>query len=194
MKRNFRKPMVVMSPKSLLRHKMAVSHLGEMGPRTKFRRAIGEVDNLVLDRNVRRVILCSGKVYYDLLQARRAAEIKDVAIVRVEQLYPWPRKTVFQQLSRYKSAEIIWCQEEHANMGAWTFASPRLEDIVEEISGPGKRPFYVGRPAAASPATGMAKIHAMEQEKLVTEALTKKVDDLVQPFRRSGRVSGNNVT
>jgi 2-oxoglutarate dehydrogenase E1 component len=187
MKRNFRKPMVVMSPKSLLRHKMAVSPLGGMGPDTRFRRVIGEVDNLVLDKNIRRAIICSGKLYYDLLQARRAAEIKDVAIIRVEQLYPWPRKTVFQQLSRYNNAEIIWCQEEHANMGAWTFVFPRLESIVEKISGAHKRPLYVGRPPAASPATGMAKVHAAEQKKLINEALTAKVDDLVQPFRRSGR-------
>jgi len=187
MKRNFRKPLIVMSPKSLLRHKMAISHLGEMGPDTRFRRVIREVDTLVLDKNVRRVVLCSGKVYYDLLQARRDAGIDDVAIVRVEQLYPWAHKTVYQQLNRYKNAEVIWCQEEHANMGAWSYIQPRLEDVIQEVGGRATRPVYVGRLPAASPATGMAKVHVREQEKLITQALNVEVKELPQPFRRFGK-------
>jgi len=185
-KRNYRKPMVVMSPKSLLRHKLVTSPLGAMGPDTRFRRVIPEVDRLGLDKNVRRVVLCSGKVYYDLLEARREAKIKDVAIVRIEQLYPWPRTTVFQQLQRYPNAEVIWCQEEAANNGAWTFIFPRLDSILEAAEIKAERPIYVGRKAAASPATGIPGGHAKEQKLLVEQALTHKVEDLPQPFRRGG--------
>ncbi len=184
-RRNFRKPLIIMSPKSLLRHKMVVSHLGEMGPDTHFRRVIKETDQLVLDKKVRRVVLCSGKVYYDLLAARREWGIKDVAIVRVEQLYPWPRRTVRQQLARYPNADVIWCQEEAANMGAWTFVFPRLEYIIEQLGEKAERPVYVGRKAAASPATGMASVHRKEQAKLVEDALKQDIEKLPQPFRPS---------
>jgi len=183
-KRNYRKPMVVMSPKSLLRHKLVTSPLGAMGPDTRFRRVIPEVDRLGLDKNVRRVVLCSGKVYYDLLEARREAEIKEVAIVRVEQLYPWPRTTVFQQLQRYPNAEVVWCQEEAANNGAWTFVYPRLDSMLEAVDIKADRPIYVGRKAAASPATGIPGNHVKEQKLLVEQALTYKIEDLRQPFRR----------
>ena len=184
MRRNFRKPLIVMSPKSLLRHKMVISNLGEMGPGTHFRRVIPEADNLVLDKKIRRVVLCSGKIYYDLLQARREAEIDDVAIVRVEQLYPWPRTSLFQQLSRYPNAEIIWTQEEPANMGGWLFVYPRLLSIFDEVDGKNKRPVFVGRKSAASPATGYAKVHKQEQEEIVHRSLHVAIEDLPQPFTR----------
>jgi len=186
MQRNFRKPLIVMAPKSLLRHKLVVSNLGEMGPDTHFRRVLPESDRLVLDKDVRRVILCSGKVYYDLLQARRDAGIDDVALVRLEQLYPWPRKSVFQQLNRYPNAEVVWCQEEPANMGAWFFVYPRLQTMFDKLEGKNQRPVYVGRKAAASPATGFAKVHQLEQTNLVNHALTSPLEDLRQPFVRSG--------
>ncbi len=186
MRRNFRKPMIVMAPKSLLRHKLVVSKLGEMGPETRFRRVLPEIDNLELDKNIRRVVLCSGKVYYDLLQKRRDEGIKDVAIIRLEQLYPWPRKTLFQQLARYPHAEVIWCQEEPANMGAWFFVYPRLQAMFDKLEGKNTRPVYVGRKAAASPATGFAKVHLAEQEELVERSLRGALDDLPQPFVRSG--------
>ena len=181
--RNYRKPLIVMSPKSLLRHKQVISRLTEMGPDTKFHRTIPETDRLVLDKKVRRVVLCSGKVYYDLRNARREAGIDDVAIIRVEQLYPWPRTMISQQLDRYPNAEVIWCQEEPANMGAWTFAQPRLDFILGRIDDKGRRPCYVGRPAAASPATGQAGKHQREQENLVNGALTVKLAELHQPFQ-----------
>ena len=184
MRRNFRKPMIVMAPKSLLRHKMVVSSLAEMGPDTHFRRIYPETDRLVLDKNMRRVVLCSGKVYYDLLQYRRDNDIKDAAIIRVEQLYPWPRQTLFQQLARYPNADVVWCQEEPANQGSWTFIYPRLDAMLEVLDGKAKGPIYTGREAAASPATGLASVHAKEQQKLVVDALTVDADDLVQPFRR----------
>ncbi len=183
-RRNFRKPLVVFSPKSLLRHKLAVSSLDSFGPGTKFSRVLGETDPLVADADVRRIVFCSGKVYYDLLQERRRRELTDVALVRVEQLYPWPRIRVVEQIAKYPNAEVVWCQEEPANNGAWQFVLPRLINILEEQRRPRVIPFYVGRKAAASPATGLFKIHDEEQRRLVEEALTVGVESLPQPFRR----------
>ncbi len=180
-RRNFRKPLVVMTPKSLLRHKLVVSDLADMATGTRFRRVLPEVDRL--NGQVRRVVLCSGKVYYDLLQARREAGIDDVAILRVEQLYPWPRKGVMTQLARYPSAELVWCQEEPANMGAWTFVVPRLTDMLSTMRHEQRLPLYVGRKASASPATGLASVHKQEQEVLVHFALAEPADRLIQPFR-----------
>jgi len=185
--RNFRKPLIVMTPKSLLRHKLATSRLEDMGPGTGFRRVIGEVDELAKGSRVRRVVLCSGKVYYDLLEKRRSLEIDDVAIVRVEQLYPWPREGVQKALALYPNAEVIWCQEEPANMGSWNFVNRRIEYILEEDDAgrrPTPRPLYVGRPASASPATGHLQAHLREQALLVEQALAWRVRDLGQPFRR----------
>ncbi len=186
-RRNFRKPLIVMSPKSLLRHKLAVSNLGEMGPRTHFNRVIPEQDVLDIDKNIRRVILCSGKVYYDLLKVRRELKIKDVAIVRVEQIYPWPRRSVLQQLGRYHNADVVWCQEESANQGAWYFALPRINFILEELGRKQAMPAYAGRKSSASPATGLLRIHNQEQQELVDKALRAPLDVLEQPFRRIRR-------
>ncbi len=183
-RRNFRKPLIVMAPKSLLRHKLAVSKLGEMGPETSFRRVIKETGQLVLDKKVRRVVLCSGKVYYDLLRARQETSIDDVALIRVEQFYPWPRQNVLQQLARYPSAEVLWCQEEPANMGGWTFVYPRLENILRQLGRNPPRPIFAGRKAAASPATGITKVHHEEQTRLVENALTAEVEAITQPFLR----------
>ena len=188
-RRNFRKPLIVMAPKSLLRHKKVVSKLAELGPDTHFRRVLPEAERLVLDKKVRRVVLCSGKVYYDLLRGRQERAIKDVAIVRVEQLYPWPRQGVIQQLARYAGAEVVWCQEDPANMGAWTFAYPRLMNILDELGG--KRPVYVGRKASASPATGLLANHQKEQAELVERALTANIEDIPQPFVRPKKDRGN---
>ncbi len=190
-RRNFRKPLIVMAPKSLLRHKKVVSKLAELGPDTRFRRVLPEVERLVLDKNIRRVVLCSGKIYYDLVEGRQERAIKDVAIVRVEQLYPWPRQGVFQQLARYPGAEVVWCQEDPANMGAWTFAYPRLMNILDELGGKAGRPVYVGRKASASPATGLLANHQKEQAELVERALTANIDDIPQPFVRPKKDRGN---
>ena len=183
-RRNFRKPLIVFSPKSLLRHKLAVSPLAAFTTGTKFHRVLPEVDPLVADNDVRRVVFCCGKVYYDLLQERRHREINDVAIVRVEQLYPWPRNRVVEQIVKYANAEVVWCQEEPANNGSWQFVLPRLINILEEQGRSRIIPFYVGRKAAASPATGLFKTHDMEQKRLAEEALTVGVESLPQPFRR----------
>ena len=182
--RNFRKPLIVMAPKSLLRHKLVQSNLGEMGPDTRFRRVLPEHDQLVLDKKVTRVILCSGKVYYDLLEARRERGIKDVAIVRVEQLYPFPWKGLMQQLGRYPHADVVWCQEEPANMGAWFFVAQRIETILRDLNHECALPTYVGRRGAASPATGSMAKHRAEQAWVVDQALQGDLDKLVQPHQR----------
>ena len=171
LKANYRKPLVQMTPKSLLRHKLAVSSLSEFGPGSAFRPVIGEVDALGPDEQVKRVVLCTGKVYYDLLQARRDAGSKDVAIVRLEQMYPFPAKALAGVLAPYREAEVVWCQEEPENMGAWNFLDRRIECVLKGLDIAARRPDYVGRAAAASPATGSAKVHAQQQEALVREAL-----------------------
>ncbi len=170
LKRNYRKPLVIMTPKSLLRHKLAVSPLADFGPGSAFRPVLPEIDTLD-DAAVRRVVLCSGKVYYDLLAERRERGVTDIAIVRLEQLYPFPAISLPVQLRRYPNAEIVWCQEEPENMGAWTFVDRRIERVLKDLPNTAKRPRYVGRLAAASPATGQARVHVEQQAALVREAL-----------------------
>ncbi len=171
-RRNFRKPLIIMTPKSLLRHKLCVSDLDEFGPGTNFHRVLYDNEKLCEDSEVKRVVLCSGKVYYDLFEARASREIKDVAFLRLEQMYPFPHKALAEELSRFKHAEIVWCQEEPENGGAWTFVDRRLEKVLTEIGADQTRPRYVGRPEAASPATGNAKRHRREQDKIIDDALT----------------------
>lgn len=183
-RRDFRKPLVIMTPKSLLRHKRCVSALADMNADSTFRRVIGETEKLAAVSKVRRVVLCTGKVYYDLLQAREDAGINDVAIVRIEQLYPWPKETLAKEISKYKNAEVVWCQEEPANMGCWTFVDRRLEYMLDDIDIKAKRPVYAGRLPAASPATGLMKVHVDEQNKLVNWALNTPLDEIPQPFKR----------
>ncbi len=174
-KRNFRKPLVLMTPKSLLRAKLAVSPVSEMTGDTRFRTVIPEIDQIAPGAEVRRVVLCSGKVYYDLLAERRDRGLSDVAILRLEQLYPFPEKTLAFALKPYAKAQhIVWCQEEPENMGAWTFADRRIERVLTALKHKCKRPEYAGRAAAASPATGLARVHAAEQAALVRTALGVK--------------------
>ncbi|MEG3637795.1 2-oxoglutarate dehydrogenase E1 component [Magnetococcus sp. PR-3] len=182
--RNFRKPLVIFTPKSLLRHKLAVSKVDDFVSGSAFQRAIPEMDELVDGEEVKRVVLCTGKVYYDLLQARRDQKIDDVAIVRVEQLYPWPRNAIMQEMKKYPNAELVWCQEEPANMGYWTFLYQRLIHLMEDLDTKQRLPIYAGRPASASPATGQSSKHVLEQEKLVNEALSVPLKEIPQPFRR----------
>ena len=172
LKRQFRKPLVLMTPKSLLRHRLCVSSLEEMGPGSVFRTVLGETDTLVPPEQVKRVVLCSGKVYYDLLAQRRDQGIDNIALVRLEQLYPFPTTSLPKVLTQYRRAEVVWCQEEPENMGAWNFADRRIEDVLGKLGGAAKRPRFIGRKPAASPATGLAKIHAAEQAALVIAALT----------------------
>jgi 2-oxoglutarate dehydrogenase E1 component len=168
---NYRKPLVQMTPKSLLRHKLAVSSLEEFGPGSGFRYVIPEVDAIAPEEEVRRVVLCTGKVYYDLLAERRERGIKDVAVIRVEQLYPFPANSLTRALAPYRKAEVVWCQEEPENMGAWTYIDRRIEKVLTGLDIAAKRPSYVGREEAASPATGLAKVHQQQQDALVRQAL-----------------------
>ncbi|WP_149537055.1 2-oxoglutarate dehydrogenase E1 component [Siccirubricoccus phaeus] len=171
LKANYRKPLILMTPKSLLRHKLAVSSLADFGPGSAFRYVIPEIDAIAPEEEVKRVVLCTGKVYYDLLQERRDKGIKDVALIRVEQLHPFPTAGLKSALAPYKRAEVVWCQEEPENMGAWTYMDRRLEKVLKELDIAAKRPEFVGRREAASPATGLAKVHGQEQETLVRQAL-----------------------
>jgi 2-oxoglutarate dehydrogenase E1 component len=171
-RRSFRKPLVLMTPKSLLRHKDCVSRLEEMAGSESFHRVLPETDKLAPDARIRRVILCSGKVYYDLVAERRNRHIDNVAIVRVEQLYPFPFTATAKELRRYRNAEVVWCQEEPENMGAWHFVDRRIERALADLDVKSKRPVYIGRKEAASPATGLLKNHTKEQADLVDRALT----------------------
>jgi 2-oxoglutarate dehydrogenase E1 component len=183
--RNFRKPLIIMTPKSLLRHKRVISKLEEFGPDTTFHRVLwddaesraGEKIALKGDKDIRRVVLCSGKVYYDLYEAREAQMIEDVYLLRVEQLYPFPARALIHELSRFPNADIVWCQEEPKNMGSWTFIEPNLEWVLSHIDTPvegrtPRRARYAGRAASASTATGQLSRHLAEQKALVTDALT----------------------
>ncbi len=172
MRRSFRKPLVVMTPKSLLRHKDCVSTLADFGPGSSFRRILTETDQLTDASNVRRVVLCSGKVYFDLVAERRKRKIDDIAIMRIEQLYPFPFTRLGVRLSQYPHAEVVWCQEEPENMGAWHFVDRRIERALAGLNVKATRPIYIGRPESASPATGSARTHVKEQADLVDRALT----------------------
>ncbi len=172
MRRKIRKPLVVMTPKSLLRHKLAISRLDDFGPGSSFHRVLFDGSGIGPDDTIKRVVLCSGKVYYDLLEARDERKLNDdVVIIRLEQLYPFPAQSLADDLGRFRQAEIVWCQEEPANMGAWFFVAPLIEEVMGKLR-MGGRPRYAGRAAAASPATGLASRHAKEQAKLIDEALS----------------------
>lgn len=166
MVRPYRKPLVVMTPKSLLRHKLAVSSLDDLA-HGKFHLIIPEIDDIKV-KDVRRLVLCSGKVYYDLLQQRRKNKQKDVAIIRIEQLYPFPKKALKALLQEYAHVkDIVWCQEEPKNQGAWFPSKHNIEEcLLAEQS-----LHYAGRGFYAAPAVGTVKRHAQEQQQLVDDAL-----------------------
>ncbi len=177
--RSFRKPLILMTPKSLLRHKLAVSTAAEFTSGSSFHRLMwddaqqGNSDTkLVADKKIKRVVMCSGKVYYDLLEERDARGIDDVYLLRVEQFYPFPAQSAVKELERFKQAEVVWCQEEPKNQGAWTFIEPNIEWVLSRIKAKHPRPRYVGRATSASPATGLASQHKAQQAALVNEALT----------------------
>jgi 2-oxoglutarate dehydrogenase E1 component len=180
LKRDIRKPLILMTPKSLLRHKRAVSRLDEMGPDTSFHRLLwddaqqrpDEAIKLVPDNKIRRVVLCSGKVYYDLYEEREKRGVNDVYLLRVEQLYPMPMKSLVQELSRFKQAEMVWCQEEPRNMGAWHFIEPYLEWVLNQVGATQKRARYAGRPAAAATAVGVMSKHLMQLKAIFDDVLS----------------------
>jgi 2-oxoglutarate dehydrogenase E1 component len=179
LKRDFRKPLILMTPKSLLRHKRVTSKLAELGPDTSFHRVLWDDAQLhpnggiklVPDEKIRRVVLCSGKVYYDLFEEREKRGVDDIYLMRIEQLYPFPLKAMVTELSRFKKAELIWCQEEPRNQGAWAFVQPYLEWVLEQTGGVSKRARYVGRPASAATATGLMSSHLKQLKAFLDEAL-----------------------
>ncbi|GGH31255.1 2-oxoglutarate dehydrogenase subunit E1 [Alsobacter metallidurans] len=177
LKRDFRKPLILMTPKSLLRHKRAVSRLDEMAAGTSFHRLLwddaqylkGEKIKLAKDGKIRRVVLCSGKVYYDLYEEREKRGIDDVYLLRVEQLYPFPIKALAAELSRFKNADVVWCQEEPKNMGSWTFVEPYLSWVLARVGMKNKEPRYAGRPASAATATGLMSKHLHQLQAFLEE-------------------------
>ncbi len=178
MRREFRKPLIIMTPKSLLRHKKATSTLADMAEGSSFHRVLNDDAErgantsvkLVAPEKIRRVVLCSGKVYYDLLDAREEKGVDDVYIMRLEQFYPWPVKSLSSELSRFPNAELVWCQEEPKNMGGWTFVDPWLELTLDRLKIKAKRARYVGRPASASTAAGLMSRHMKELQNFLAEA------------------------
>ncbi len=179
MHRPFRKPLIIMTPKSLLRHKKAVSTIADMAEGSSFHRVLHDdaqrrpdVAGITIkaDTDIRRLVLCSGKVYYDLLERRERDQIDDVYLMRLEQFYPWPMKSLLTELGRFPNAELVWCQEEPKNMGGWTFVDPWLELTLEKLSVKSKRARYVGRPASASTAAGLMSRHLKELDAFLTDA------------------------
>jgi len=178
LKRDFRKPLILMTPKSLLRHKRAVSKLSDIAEGSTFHRVLwdeaeseGSEYKLVRDDKIRRVVLCSGKVYYDLLEEREKRGITDIYLMRVEQLYPFPLKALANEMARFRNADVVWCQEEPKNMGAWSFVEPYLEWVLGQANSPVSRARYVGRPASASTAVGLMSKHQAQLQAFLNEAL-----------------------
>jgi len=187
--RDFRKPLIIMTPKSLLRHKLATSTLDDLATKSSFHRVLwddaetpgreGEV-KLVKDDKIRRVVLCSGKVYYDLFEAREEGGQDDVYLMRVEQFYPVPRKSLMQELKRFPQAELVWCQEEPRNMGGWSFMRDEIEWCAGHAGVKQSRPKYAGRAPSAATATGLLSKHNEERDALLSAALGEKpVEDSV---------------
>ena len=179
MKRDFRKPLILMTPKSLLRHKRATSSLAELAGESSFHRLLWDDAEVIKDgpiklqkdSKIRRVVMCTGKVYYDLLEEREKRGIDDIYLLRVEQLYPFPAKALINELSRFRNAEMVWCQEEPKNMGAWSFIDPYLEWVLAHIDAKYQKVRYTGRPAAASPATGLMSKHLAQLAAFLEDAL-----------------------
>jgi 2-oxoglutarate dehydrogenase E1 component len=177
--RSYRKPLMLMTPKSLLRHKMCISTAEDFTEGSSFHRVLwddaqkGNSDTeLKPDDQIKRVVMCAGKVYFDLLEERDRRGIDDVYLLRVEQFYPFPAISLLKELERFKGAEMLWCQEEPKNQGAWHFIEPNIEWVLGRIKAAHTRPRYVGRATSASPATGLASMHKAQQEALVNEALS----------------------
>ena len=178
--RDFRKPLIIMTPKSLLRHKLATSSMDDFNTKSSFHRILwddaetpgreGKV-KLAEDSKIRRVVMCSGKVYYDLFEAREKSGTDDVYLLRVEQFYPVPRKSLIAELKRFPDAEMVWCQEEPRNMGGWTFMRDEIEWTSNQAGVRNPRPKYAGRPPSAATATGLLSQHNKEKDALIAAAL-----------------------
>ncbi|MEQ1521524.1 MAG: 2-oxoglutarate dehydrogenase E1 component [Aestuariivirga sp.] len=179
LKRDIRKPLIMMTPKSLLRNKRATSKLEEFAEGTSFHRILwddaealkDQPIKLVADDKIRRVVMCSGKVYFDLYEEREKRGLTDIYLLRVEQLYPWPHKALIQELARFKSAEFVWCQEEPMNMGAWTYAQPNIDRVLDYLKATNAKSKYAGRNPSASTATGLMSRHLKELKDFLEVAL-----------------------
>ena len=177
--RSFRKPLILLTPKSLLRHKLCISDKSDFTEGSSFHRVLWDdaergssKTKLLTDKKIKRVVMCSGKVYYDLLEERDRRGISDIYILRFEQFYPFPAISAVKELERFKNAEMVWCQEEPKNQGGWSFMEPNLEWVLSRINAAASRPRYIGRASSASPATGLASTHKNQQEALINEALS----------------------
>ncbi len=181
MRRDFRKPLIIMTPKSLLRHKKCVSNLDDFTKKTRFHRILidhsylfeSKFIKLKIDNKIKKVIMCSGKIYFDLLEAREKSKDDSVVFIRIEQLYPFPAKHLAKELSRYKNAKFYWCQEEPMNMGAWNTSKYYIDRTLEIIQVKGEKVKYIGRNAAASPATGNLNKHLAEQKEILEKVVGK---------------------
>jgi 2-oxoglutarate dehydrogenase E1 component len=183
MHRPFRKPLIIMTPKSLLRHKMAVSTAKDFATNSHFMRILSDPKQPD-DKDVKRLVLCSGKVAFDLLEARDAAGDTETAIIRIEQLYPFPGDPLTIRLKRMVNLEdVVWAQEEARNNGGWFFVEPFIEECLADAGVGPSRARYAGRVAAASPATGLAKRHQAEQGALIADALGHDVRDEIRRQR-----------
>lgn len=172
--REFRKPLIVAATKALLRSPRAVSNLDEFGPATEFHRVYSESypESLVAENDVRRVVFCSGKIYYELLEKRESEGVNDVAIIRLEQLSPFPFDRVASEMSRYPNADVTWCQEEPKNMGPWYFVQERFVTAARELNNDDKTvAHYIGRRTSSSPAVGYTDTHEYEQNTILTQAI-----------------------
>ncbi|MBM3609982.1 MAG: 2-oxoglutarate dehydrogenase E1 component [Alphaproteobacteria bacterium] len=164
----YRKPLILMTPKSLLRHPLATSFFEDLSLGTKFSPVLTEEE---ITKNPLRIVICSGKVYYDLLQAKKDYNIQNIALIRLEEFYPFPEEELIKTLKQYAQSEVIWCQEEPENMGAWFFVDRRLESAMKKAKMKCDRPIYVGRKASASPSTGFMSVHEKEQNEFIKKAL-----------------------
>ena len=180
MHREFRKPLIIMTPKSLLRHKRCVSDISEFSTKSTFHRILEDdyytnIKNLLdlkkRDEKIKKVVLCSGKIYYDLIEAREKYKNNKVTFIRIEQLYPFPAKTLANILKRYKKAEFLWCQEEPKNMGAWSTVRNYIDRTLEIVNFGDKSVKYVGRKASSTTATGNLNKHLAQQKEILEKIL-----------------------
>jgi 2-oxoglutarate dehydrogenase E1 component len=181
MHRDFRKPLIIMTPKSLLRNKRCTSNIEDFTKKNTFHRVLQDLAelkeyNLIKlekDKKIKKVVLCSGKIYFDLLEAREKIKNNLVFFIRIEQLYPFPVKTLAKDLKRFRrNAEFYWCQEEPKNMGAWNTAKNYIEWTLDYIKATNRKVSYIGRNPAASPATGYAKRHMLQQKEILDEVFS----------------------
>lgn len=174
--RDFRKPLIVLSPKNLLRNKRCVSSIEDMGPGKTFKRVINEIDPAISENpdGVKTLVFCSGQIYYELLTERENQGRTDVALVRLEQIAPFAFERIAKNAAKYKNAEVIWAQQEPKNMGAYSYVLPRIMTATRELNNDEKRARYVGRSVSAAPATGMGKVHQQEYQDILTGVFGKQ--------------------